>query len=199
MSSTARRLSAGSPALLLLLLLTLPAAGALPPVFRSAVGKFTLVRPRDPAPDTPLAALDGSTVDLHRYRGKVVVLNVWATWCAPCAAEMPSLDRLRAMANPAELAVAAISIDAQSSIVRGYLAEHRLTGLTVLLDPDQKLVSQAPARIEAGALRLRGLPVTYIIDKEGRVAGYIVGAAMWDSPEARDLLDYFIHKEEGAR
>jgi len=173
-----------------------PAAWASPPVFRSNVGQFTLLRPLSAAPATPLIALDGATSDLSRYRGKVVVLNVWATWCAPCVGEMPSLDRLRATVNPAELAVVAVSIDTQGSAVRAYLAEHRLTGLTVWLDPDQRLVSRAAARIEAGALLVRGLPVTYIIDREGRVEGYLVGAAAWDSPQARNFLEYFVHPAE---
>ncbi len=172
-------------------------AVASPPMLLSGVGQFTLLRPLDPAPAAPLAALDGSVRSLGAYRGKVVLLNVWATWCAPCLTEMPALDRLRASSDPNQLAVVTVSIDAgEAAAIAPYLAAHHLTHLTVLLDPGLRLVSRDPARIAAGALPLRGLPISYIIDKTGRVAGYLVGAARWDSPQARGFLDYFVHAAE---
>lgn len=175
-------------------------AAASPPVFRSGTHQFTLLKPLDPAPATPLRALDGTIGDLGRFRGKVVVLNFWATWCAPCVVEMPALDRLAATSDPGQLAVVAVSIDSGGAgVVAPFLAAHHLTHLAVFLDPELRLGSRNLGRIAAGALPLRGLPISYIIDKKGRVAGYLVGAAQWDSPEARRFLDYFLHPPQEAR
>lgn len=196
---SARRLAVALPFWLLVVGLAGHASAAWPPVFRSVIGQFTLLRPRDPPPAAPLAAPDGTPVDLRRYRGKVVVLNVWASWCAPCLAEMPALERLREASDPRRVAVVTVSIDADRAAAAAYVAAHRLTGLTVLLDPGKRFVSENPERIAAGALPLRGLPITYIIGKSGRVEGYLVGAAQWDSPEARRLLDFFLHQPEETR
>jgi len=177
-----------------------PKATASPPVFRNGTHQFTLLKPFDPAPATPVRALDGTSSDLGRFRGKVVVLNFWATWCAPCVAEMPALDRLMAASDPRELAVVAVSIDAEGvRAVAPFVAAHRLRHLTILLDPGLNLGSRNPDRIAAGALPLRGLPISYVIDKQGRVAGYLVGAARWDSPEAHRFLDYFLSPPQEAR
>lgn len=189
---------------LLLAILSLGAAAhgatASPPVFRSGSHQFTLLKPLDPAPATPVHALVGTISDLGRFRGKVVVLNFWATWCAPCVVEMPTLDRLAATSDPGQLAVVAVSIDSGgAAVVAPFLAAHQLTHLTVLLDPELRLGSRNPDRIAAGALPLRGLPISYVIDKQGLVAGYLVGAAKWDSPEAHRFLDYFLHPPQEAR
>jgi len=177
-----------------------PAGAASPPVFRSANGQFTWLRPLDPAPRTPLRALDGSMADLGRFQGKVVVLNFWATWCAPCVAEMPALDRLMAASDPREVAVVAVSIDAEEArAVAPFLAAHGLRHLTVLLDPGLSLGSRHPDRIAAGAFPLRGLPITYVIDRRGLVAGYLTGAAKWDSPEAARFLEFFLNPPPEAR
>jgi thiol-disulfide isomerase/thioredoxin len=82
-----------------------------PPILRSNSSQFILLKPTNPAPTMPLQGLNGSVVDLSQYRGKVIVLNFWATWCLPCAYEMPSLDRLGAIADPTKLAVITVAID----------------------------------------------------------------------------------------
>lgn len=170
------------------------AASLSPPMFRSTTGQFTLLRPVDPAPNTTIRALDGTTTDLSRFRGKVVVLNFWATWCLPCAYEMPSLDRLAAAVDPNRLAVIAVSIDRDGAAAVGPFMESRhLTHLMIDLDPEQHLGSLSTNHVAAGALPLWGLPISYIIDKEGRVIGSITGAANWDSPQAQSFLDYFMN------
>jgi thiol-disulfide isomerase/thioredoxin len=175
-------------------------AVASPPVFHNGTHQFTLLKPLDPAPATPVRALDGTIGDLARFRGKVVVLNFWATWCAPCVVEMPALDRLAATSDPSQLAIIAVSIDgAGAAAVVPFLAAHRLTNLAVFLDPELRLGSRNPERIAAGALPLRGLPISYVIDRRGLVAGYLIGAAKWDAPEARRFLDYFLHPPQEAR
>lgn len=165
-----------------------------PPVFRSIDSQFTLLRPIDPAPTTAMQALDGTTTDLGRFRGRVVVLNFWASWCLPCAYEMPSLDRLAATSDSRNLAVIAVSIDGDgAAAVVPFITDHHLGHLAIYLDPHQRLGSFDPNRIAAGALPLWGLPITYILDRDGGVVGYLTGAADWDSPAASRFLDYFVH------
>jgi len=162
-----------------------------PPVFRSASGQFTLLTPIDPAPNTPIRALDGAVINLGQVRGRVVVLNFWASWCLPCAAEMPSLDRLAATSNSRDIVVMAVSIDENgAAAVAPFIADHHLRHLAIYLDRHQRLGSLDLN--QAGALPLWGLPITYILDREGRVVGYLTGAANWDSPTARRFLDYFV-------
>ncbi len=180
--------------LLLVLLLERGAIAdtAAPPVFRSNSGQFTLLEPVRPAPDVSIRALDGASTSISQFRGKVVIVNFWATWCGPCVYEMPSLDRL-ATRNDDRLMILAVSIDREgAAAVARFVAEHGLTHLAVYLDPDQRLGSLTPERAPPGTLPLWGLPITYVIDREGRLAGFITGAADWDSTEARRFLDYFI-------
>jgi thiol-disulfide isomerase/thioredoxin len=144
------------------------------------------------APDIPLRTVDGTTATLSQLRGKVVVLNFWATWCLPCAAEMPSLERLAASRSADQIAVVAVSIDdGGADAVKRFLSLNGIRHLLVYLDPDQRLGSLYTKRA-AGLLTLYGLPASYVIDRNGLVVGYIVGAAKWDSPEANRFLDHFL-------
>lgn len=168
-----------------------------PPVLRSRSGQFTLLSPIAPAPATPFRTLDGAAIDLGAFRGKVVLLNFWATWCRPCVYEMPTLDRLAATYPSDKLAVAAVSIDqAGLQAVARFIQRYQINRLPIYLDPAQNLGTFDAARAESGALALYGLPISYIIDRNGRVLGYITGAAEWDSPEACVFLDYFVQRAE---
>jgi thiol-disulfide isomerase/thioredoxin len=165
--------------LALLLLLLAPSAGR-------AAG-FPMVWSADPRPLPELAfeTLDGRPASLAELRGRVVVLNFWATWCTPCREEMPSLDRLQAAFDPAEVAVVALSVDrAGAERVRAFLDEIGVTRLAVYRDP-----RAATSR----AVRLPGLPGTLLVDREGREVGRLLGIAAWDGPEAlaavRRVLD----------
>ena len=166
-----------------------------PPVFRSRSSQFVLLRPIDPAPSTKIQAIGSAPVDLTQLRGRVVLLNFWASWCLPCVYEMPSLDRLAATADPSRLRIVAIAIDRDgAATVMPFLREHGLTHLAIGLDPDQRLGSLSTDHVSVGALPLWGLPITYIIDKHGDVVGYITGAAEWDSQKAQAFLNYFINE-----
>ena len=164
-----------------------------PPVLRNRTGQFTLLTPVKPAPATPVRALGGGAMQLDEFRGRVVVLNLWASWCAPCIYEMPALDRLAARSDPHRLAVLAVAIDREGAATVGpFLAARHLTHLAVYLDPDHRLASADSDAVTGDALPLWGLPITYIIDKAGRVIGYIPGATDWDSAEARNFLHYVL-------
>ena len=136
------------------------------PTFHSTTGQFTLLRPIQPAPNTAIRALDGTITDLRRFRGRVVVLNFWASWCLPCVYKMPSLDRLAAKSDPTRLAVIAVSIDRDSAAaVTPFITARHLTHLAIYLDPDQRLGSLGLDHVAVGAMPLWGLPITYIIDE----------------------------------
>jgi len=137
-------------------------------------------------PSFRLSSLSGGEVDLASKRGKVVLLNFWATWCPPCVAEMPSLERLHRALGPEGLSVVTISADEDEAELRRFVAEHALT-LPVLKDPG--------GRVAEGSYRTTGYPETFVLDRGGRVLQHVVGPAEWDSPER---LAYFRGLLEGA-
>jgi cytochrome c biogenesis protein CcmG, thiol:disulfide interchange protein DsbE len=129
------------------------------------------------APD--FAVRDGSrSVVLHEMRGKVVVLNFWATWCPPCVEEMPSLVQMQARLKDKGVEVLAISTDVDGSAYQRFLKEHNVDLLTVR-DPDQK------TNTVYGTFKF---PETYIIDRRGIVRRKFIGAVNWNEPEIVDFL-----------
>ena len=138
-----------------------------------------------PLPELTFVTMDGQPASLQAFKGKVVVLNLWATWCVPCREEMPSLDRLQARFADQPVAVVALSVDrAGPERVRKFLDEIGVTRLQVYRDP-----KAASTR----SLRVPGLPATILIDKQGREVGRVLGIAAWDGPAAvaavQSLLD----------
>ena len=134
--------------------------------------------PTEPKPVPELTFFDGAgnEVSLADFRGEVVVLNLWATWCAPCRREMPSLDRLQAHFGGDGLEVIALSLDrGDVGKVRDFYDELGISTLAVYHDP------QARAGRELGA---PGLPTTILIDRSGQEVGRLLGPAEWDSDEA---------------
>ena len=161
-----------------------------PPIFRGETGQFILLEPIKAAPVFPF--FDGTankTLDLTNFRGKVVLLNFWATWCAPCVREMPSLDRLQAEMGGEDFEVVALSIDrAGVGVVKRFYETLGLRHLGIYLDKNG---------ISYQEFRAYGLPTSYIIDRGGRAMGYLPGAADWDSQEGRALLQYYIGRRSG--
>ncbi len=133
-----------------------------------------------PLPDLPITAGDGTDHGLNRFRGRVLVVNFWATWCAPCVKEMPALLRL-ARARPA-ISVLALSQDRGGApVVEAFYRAHGLVGgLDVWLDPRGRL---------GRASEVRGLPTTLIVDRDGRELARLEGAAEWDSAAALAVVD----------
>lgn len=129
----------------------------------------------------PIAFQDGKgrPVTLADFRGKAVLLNVWATWCAPCREEMPSLDRLqKALGGPA-FEVVAVSIDTGgAAVVERFYKEVGIGALAIYVDPTMRA---------AGELRTPGVPTTLLIDAEGRELGRHAGPASWDDAEVLKL------------
>ena len=124
--------------------------------------------------------LYGNPITLADYSGKVVLLNIWATWCPPCRAEMPSLDRLAGAMEGPDFAVIALSTDRGGvERVARFYDDMQIENLDVMLDRSGKFSRRT------GVL---GLPVTLILDRQGREIGRLLGDVDWDSPEARAIL-----------
>ena len=141
-----------------------------------------------PHPPSPLPALsfadaDGQVVTLDRLRaaqGGGVLLNLWATWCVPCVAEMPALDQLSRALRPGGVAVLTVSLDhGGAEPVRAFFAAHAIRSLPVLLDPHSASMA---------ALGLDGIPTTLLIDRAGRAVARVSGSVDWASPDAAGLV-----------
>jgi len=130
------------------------------------------------APPANLATLDGKRFDLSAYRGKVVFLNFWATWCPPCIEEMPSLVKLQQeMGN--KVTILAVSEDADDAAYKQFVRDHNIDLLTVR-DPKNS------ANTLYGTFKF---PETYVIDKDGVIRRKFIGAADWSNPEIIDYLN----------
>jgi peroxiredoxin len=131
-----------------------------------------------PGPDFTLRDLDGKAHKLSDYRGKVVVLNFWATWCPPCRAEMPSMERTYAALNKKPFTIIGVEVGEEWETVQTFVAQ---TGVSypILLDTDSSVSHK---------WSVVGLPTSYIIDPQGRVVDVIVGGRDWSTPAMRDRL-----------
>jgi len=141
---------------------------------------FVFKKEPEALPEVRFQDANGTEKTLADWRGKVVLVNLWATWCAPCRKEMPALDRLQKELGSSKFEVVAISIDRTGLAgARKFLDETGVKNLALYADPTTKLSS---------VLRAVGLPVTVLIDAEGREIGRLVGPAEWDSEDAKRLI-----------
>ena len=157
----------------LLLLLTLLAMAP-------ALGCYHGSRPRhvgDPAPDFSLQDSDRKVV-LNQFRGQVVVLNFWATWCPPCVEELPSLMSMQERTRASGVVVLGVSIDVDDNAYHRFLKQRSVNFLTVR-DPEQKV---------ADLYGTAGWPETYIIDRKGVMRRKVVGPINWNAPEVVEFL-----------
>ncbi len=137
------------------------------------------VSPR-PAPSVAFAGPDGAERTLADFRGRALVLNLWATWCVPCRREMPALDHLQAEAGSRDFEVVAINVDtARPERAPVFLDQLGIKALTRYADPSGDALEKL--RLAGDAL---GLPTTLIIDKQGCQLGVVAGGAKWDSADA---------------
>jgi thiol-disulfide isomerase/thioredoxin len=165
------------------LILSLQPATAEPPLADFATGyvqNFTAHDTPKPLGEAVFQNSDGEKIGFDAFRGKVVLVNLWATWCAPCRREMPSIDRLAQQLKGPDFDVVAVSVDlGGDDKARKFYKEIKVTNLDFYIDPT--------ARIGA-AFRAFGLPLTVILNADGLEMGRLVGPAEWDSPEAVDLV-----------
>ncbi|SNR39063.1 TlpA family protein disulfide reductase [Paracoccus sediminis] len=145
-------------------------------------GLVKLVPSESPAPvsDVEFTDPNGGTRRLADYRGKVVLLNFWATWCAPCRKEMPYLDALQAEMGGEDFEVVAVATGRNTpEKIDKFYEETGLKNLPVLLDPRQQL---------ARAMGVVGLPVTVLIDRDGNEVARLLGEADWSSEPAKAVI-----------
>jgi peroxiredoxin len=145
--------------------------------------RVKIIRAGDRAPDFRLLSLDRKEVSLSFYRGKVVMVHFWATWCPPCVEELPTLERLYRAYLGKDLEVLAVSVDEGGADAVGQFMRKNRFALPVLLNPDQSVARQY------GTFKF---PETYLIDREGFVRRKIIGAADWTSPAAQEIIQAMV-------
>ena len=139
-----------------------------------------VVKPGEQAPNFQLRDMEGRIVSLSELRGKVVLVNFWATWCGPCRVEMPAMERLYRTYDRKDFEILAVSTDAQGvAVTRPFQQENRLT-FPILHDADFRV------GLSYGA---RTLPMTFMVDRQGIVRQHIFGARDWEAPEAHQLIE----------
>ena len=133
-----------------------------------------------PVPDLAFEDGEGRKRTLADFRGKTVLLNVWATWCVPCREEMPALDRLQQKLGGPGFEVLALSIDAGgAAAVRHFFEVTGIRSLGIYIDPSTAAMS---------ALGIVGIPTTLLLDRDGREIGRRTGPVPWDGPEATRMI-----------
>jgi thiol-disulfide isomerase/thioredoxin len=131
-------------------------------------------------PDVTFETADGAAVTLQSFKGRVVLLNLWATWCIPCRKELPSLDRLQTIQGSPDFEVVALAIDRSGVAgVRKYFDQLGVTSLKTYVDPTAKLAS---------TFKVIGLPTTLLLDRQGFEVGRLIGPAAWDEGETLGLV-----------
>lgn len=150
------------------------------PLSTGAMTTFVFKKTPEALPDVSFVDGEGESVNLKDLRGKTVLLNLWATWCAPCREEMPALDRLQKELGSDKFEVVALAIDKNGiEGARKFLTDNKVTSLKPYADPTAR---------EGATLKVIGMPTTILIDAEGREIGRLVGPAEWDSEEAKRLI-----------
>ena len=151
------------------------------PLSTGAMTAFVFKKTPEPLPDVAFTDKASAPKTLKDLAGKVVLLNLWATWCNPCREEMPALERLQKALGSDKFEVVALSIDRGGvDASRKFLESIKVQALNLYVD--------ATARA-GGQLKAVGLPTTILIDKEGREIGRFIGPAEWDGPDARRLIE----------
>ena len=137
------------------------------------------------APNFCLEDLSGKKIELKHFKGKVVFLNFWATWCGPCKEEMPSMEALYNQFKEKNFVFLTISVDYVGiKAVREFIEKHRYT-FPVLIDPKCKTLD---------LFEVKGIPATFLIDKKGMMIGKAVGPRDWKKPEVISLLNLLLEK-----
>jgi len=139
--------------------------------FREA--KIRILKERKEPINFNLPLLNGGNVSLSSYKGKVVILNFWATWCPPCRAEMPSMEILYQRLKSRGLEILAVDIGEGEDAVRQFIKNNRYT-FPVLLDKDTRIGTQ---------YGVSAIPTTFILDRQGKIISMIVGSIEWNNPK----------------
>lgn len=159
---------------------TLPTGPGTNPLSKGEMAAFVFKKEPEPLPELSFVDGTGAERNLKDWQGRVVLLNLWATWCAPCRKEMPALDRLQQALGSDRFEVVALSVD-RGGIEKSqkFLDQIDVKALRLYVDPTTRATSQ---------LKAVGLPATLLIDAQGREIGRLTGPAEWDSEDAKRLI-----------
>ena len=171
---------------LLSLLLFLPLQAQAQTELPDLTHKLTALQPRPPAPPFALKDLDGKIQKLSAYRGKVVLINFWATWCPPCRREMPSMERLYRKLKDEPFTVLAIDQLESFDLVFSFTGQlDPAPTFPILLDEKGKVPPQ---------WGVKGLPTSFIVDKQGRIAYRAIGGREFEHPEIEATIRKLIRE-----
>jgi peroxiredoxin len=131
------------------------------------------------AEDFSLPAVGGTYFKMSEHRGKVVLVNFWATWCPPCLEEMPAMERLWRRHKDAGLVLVAVSLDADPKKVPPFVSEHKFS-FPIALDPKMET---------ADKYGVRALPSSFVVSRDGTLAGFALGPRQWDDTNAHGLVE----------
>jgi thiol-disulfide isomerase/thioredoxin len=160
-------------------------AAALDPLIGGELAAFQIAREPEKLSELAFSATDGKPMTLAAFQGKVVLINLWATWCGPCRQEMPALDRLQATLGGGDFAVVPVSIDiGDPERPKAFLEQVGVKNLPLYTDRTTKIFEEVKGR----GLAI-GLPVTFLLDRNGCRLGHINGPAEWDSEDGRRLIE----------
>ena len=134
------------------------------------------------ASDFTLKDLNGKVVSLSDYRGKIVFLNFWATWCPPCRKEMPSMEKLYQRFKDEDFVMLAVDLRERQSTVKDFARDYKLN-FTILLDSTGKV---------SDIYGVRAIPTTYLVNRQGKLIGKAVGARDWASKKAFELIEHLL-------
>ncbi len=165
-----------------------PAAAAetarLDPLIHGEVAAFGLALPARTAPDLAFKGPDGKATRLADFRGKTVLVNLWATWCVPCRKEMPVLDALQAKLGGSDFEVVAVNVDTtRLDKPAAFLKDNGISDLLLYSDPSADVLQTL--KRQGGLL---GLPTTLLVDRDGCELGRMAGPAEWASPDAEAVI-----------
>jgi len=139
-------------------------------------------------PDFTFTDADGKEQSLAKWRGKTVLVNLWATWCAPCREEMPGLAELQRNYGGDDFEVVAISLDQKGApAAKAFLDEIKISNLALYLDPTTKSLR---------SLKSVGLPTTILVNPQGKEVARLMGTALWDSPDAVRVIETAIGRAD---
>lgn len=139
-----------------------------------------------PPVDFSLPDINGQQVTLSDFKGKIVFLNFWTTWCPECRIEMPLMEKLHRRLNNQDFVMITVNLQEPASRIKNFLKKNPLT-FTILLDTKGKIGPQ---------FGIRAIPTTFILDKNGGIIGKVLGSRPWDSKESMALFEYLINKVE---
>jgi peroxiredoxin len=153
------------------------------------VGPSTNVKIGEPAPDFTIKDESGKEVKLSDFRGSLVFLNIWATWCVPCVDEMPEMELMKNAFKDRKFQMMAVSLDTEWDAVKKFYDEHSLT-IPVYLDPGRNVYA---------AYKATGVPETFVIDRNGILIQRYIGQKRWSTPQMMGAFDAMIKEQETAQ